>query len=209
MDGYPVRYSVDYQEGGHSRGLAFAGVFFFVKAIALIPHMIALFFVGIAAFFVLVGSLFVIVFTGAIPEWGVRWSVGVTNWSLRVNTWLFGMRDEYPPFGLDATYPGSIQTNLGGPERSRGLALTTILYPVRMLLALPHLLVLSVLSWLASIVAYVGFWIVLFTGRLPEGIHAFMNGVLSWSARAGLWIVSVVDEYPPFEWDDGSGSQTV
>ena len=82
MTDYPFRFTVDYQTGPRSRGLAVAGIVFFVKALLLIPHLFVLFFVGIAAIFVIIGNFVVIIFTGSIPDWGVRWIIGVTTWQL-------------------------------------------------------------------------------------------------------------------------------
>jgi len=45
---------------------------------------------------------FAILFTGAYPEGLYRFAVGYLRWSVRVETYLYLMRDEYPPFSFDA-----------------------------------------------------------------------------------------------------------
>jgi len=44
---------------------------------------------------------FAIVFTGSYPEGLYRFGVGVMRWSIRYETYLLLMRDEYPPFTLE------------------------------------------------------------------------------------------------------------
>lgn len=203
MGEYPIRYRIDHDAGERSRGWAFAGVFFFVKALALVPHIIALFFIGIVAGVLLWVSYIVILFTGSIPDWGVRWIQGALDWSTRTQVWLVGLTDEYPAFGLEAESPGRLEVEIGDPTRSRGLAALGIII-IKALLALPHLIVVSLIGYVVFPVAWVGYLIVLFTGKFPEGLHRFFVGYINWSVRTAAWIGSLTDAYPPFEWDDGS-----
>ena len=92
-----------------------------------------------------------------------------------------GMRDEYPPFSFDAPYPARVEAEPGAPERNRGHALAGLIYFVKMLLAIPHLII--VIGYAAGVVAWVGFWIVAFTGSFPPGLHRFFHAYLSWVAR--------------------------
>ncbi|HEX9853696.1 MAG TPA: DUF4389 domain-containing protein, partial [Acidimicrobiia bacterium] len=64
--------------------------------------------------------------------------------------------------------------------------------------ALPHLIVVGVLAWAAGIATWIGYWIIAFTGKLPEGLHTFVVGVQRWNSRIIGWIASLTDEYPPF-----------
>jgi hypothetical protein len=67
----------------------------------VIPHIIVRFFVGIAWFITTVFAWFAILFTGSYPEGLYGFSVGYLRWSLRVESYLLLMGDEYPPFSLE------------------------------------------------------------------------------------------------------------
>jgi hypothetical protein len=84
-------------------------------------------------------------------------------------------------------------------ESNRLLALCGALFVFpKVLLALPHLFVLTFVGLAAQILAYVSYWIVLITGKYPEGLHNFVKGALRWQFRVSAWIFGLVDEYPPF-----------
>jgi Domain of unknown function (DUF4389) len=94
-------------------------------------------------------------------------------------------------------YP--VRIELDRPERSsRLLALTGALVFLKTLLALPHAIVLWFLLVAQFFVVYVGYFVVLFTGRMPEGMFAFIAGVLQWNTRVAAWIYGLTDVYPPF-----------
>jgi len=92
---YPVTYSVEPQPGVRNR----LSVGF--RLILVIPHAVVLLFVGIAWCVTAFIGWLAILFTGAYPEGLYRFGVGYLRWSLRVETYLLLMQDEYPPFSLD------------------------------------------------------------------------------------------------------------
>lgn len=71
------------------------------RLILAIPQFIALFFISIAWVITAIIGWFAILFTGAYPEGLYRFAVGYLRWSLRVESYLLLMHDEYPPFSLD------------------------------------------------------------------------------------------------------------
>ncbi|OGG72740.1 hypothetical protein A3A38_03710 [Candidatus Kaiserbacteria bacterium RIFCSPLOWO2_01_FULL_53_17] len=84
-----------------SRLLAAMTLLFMIpKMIILIPHLIVLWFLGIAGFFAALAGQIVVLFTGTYPPQMHEFVIGVVRWRVRLAAYLFGLRDEYPPFTL-------------------------------------------------------------------------------------------------------------
>jgi hypothetical protein len=77
------------------------------------------------------------------------------------------------------------------------------LWLVKLLLAIPHYIVLCFL-WIAFIVVCViAFFNILFTGKYPKELFKFNTGVLRWTWRVGFYSYQALgtDKYPPFSLD--------
>jgi len=72
---------------------------------------------------------------------------------------------------------------------------------VHWLLGIPHLIIANVLSNVASVLAFVSWFIILFTGQLPQGIADFQCMILRYEARAYSYALWLREDYPPFEFD--------
>lgn len=72
-----------------------------LRLIYAIPQMIVLVFLGIAWVITVIIGWFAILFTGRYPDGLYTFGVGYMRWSLRVETYMLLMRDEYPPFSFD------------------------------------------------------------------------------------------------------------
>ncbi len=73
---------------------------------------------------------------------------------------------------------------------------------VRLILAVPHLVVLYVLGIAAEVVLLVCWFAALLTGRLPSGLADFLTGFLRWYTRVLAYLALLTDTYPPFEFAD-------
>jgi hypothetical protein len=94
-------------------------------------------------------------------------------------------------------YPVAVSVEMPASS-SRLLALLGLLFWLKSLLILPSFIVVMVLSMAATVVAWVGYAVVLFTGRMPRGIEQFLTGTLRWSTRVTAWLWGLTDRYPPF-----------
>ena len=93
----------------------------------------------------------------------------------------------------DSAYPVSVEGELD-PALGRWLWL------VKLLLIIPHLIILLFL-WVAFVVLTMVAWFaILFTGRYPRGIFDFKVGVRRWTWRVGYYSYSALatDRYPLF-----------
>ena len=92
------------------------------------------------------------------------------------------------PVTYDVEYPG---------ELSRWLIF------VKWLLAIPHLLILYVLSALLSILTFIAFFAILFTKRYPQELFNFAVNINRWTENVYAYVFLMRDEYPPFSWEPG------
>jgi len=72
---------------------------------------------------------------------------------------------------------------------------------VQWILAIPHLIIVSVLRYVAEAVAVISWFIIVFTGRLPAGLANFQAMYLRYEARTFTYAGFLQEEYPPFAFD--------
>ena len=81
---------------------------------------------------------------------------------------------------------------------------------VQWILAIPHLVLASVLQNVGEVVAVISWFVILFTGKLPAGLANFQVMALRYSARAEIYAGFLHAAYPPFEFamtgDDPGGT---
>ena len=150
--------------------------------------------IGGAAYVLAVVSWFTLLISATQPE-GIRdFQMFYLRWKTRALAYMGLFVDLYPPFG-DATYPASIEVGAAPAVRDK----STI--AVRLLLVLPHALVLTflVLAWFLTTV--LAWFAILFTGSFPAGLGQFGVGVMRWILRVEAYLLLLVDEYPPFSLD--------
>jgi hypothetical protein len=75
---------------------------------------------------------------------------------------------------------------------------------VRIILAIPQLVVLYVLGIAAEVVAVICWFAALVTGRLPAGLAEFQVGYLRWTTRVYAYLFLLTDAYPPFEFEESA-----
>ena len=149
---------------------------------------------GMLAGVVAVISWFAIVFTGSQPRGLWDLVAMYLRWKSKVMAYGALLRDEYPPFG-EGDYP--VQFGLGEFPETRD----RVTVGFRILLVIPHWIILFFLSIAWVITAIIGWLAIMFTGRYPEGLYHFAVGFLRWSIRLEAYFLLIHDEYPPFSLD--------
>ena len=166
-----------------------------IKWLLVVPHFIALFFVGIGAFFVAVYGFFAVLFTGRWPRGAFDYLVGTVRWVYRVVAYFHLMTDAYPPFSLadDPDYP--VRLNIDYPEQIANWRPL-----VQWLLAIPYLFIAGVLYWLTGVLTIVAFFTVIFTKQIPRGVFELMVPGLRWNLRGNAYAYFATERYPPLVW---------
>jgi uncharacterized protein DUF4389 len=194
---YPVSVEVQTQAGDHNRLTTL------LRPILAIPHSILVGpiywssrtggagLIGAAAYVLAIVSWFLLLTTGEHPQ-GIRdFSRYYLRWRTRALAYMALFVDLYPPFG-DGPYPATITVVDPGAPRDRA----TI--AVRLLLAIPHLIIVCILAFAWLIVTIVAWFVILFTGSYPPSLLRFSLGVMRWVLRVEVYMLLLVDEYPPF-----------
>jgi hypothetical protein len=75
---------------------------------------------------------------------------------------------------------------------------------LRIILAIPHAIVLAILGIAFAVVWLIAVISILIYGTYPGWAFDFIRGYLRWNARVLAYMASLVDEYPPFSFSDDS-----
>lgn len=150
---------------------------------------------GAVAAVVAMISWFAIVFTGNRPDGLRSLAAFYLRWRVRATAYVTLLRDEYPPFG-DGSYPASLVIDPPETPRDR------VSVAFRLILILPHLIVLCLLSIAWAFTTIVAWFAILFNGTYPPGLERFAIAVLRWNIRVEAYALLLHDEYPPFRLDN-------
>jgi hypothetical protein len=74
----------------------------------------------------------------------------------------------------------------------------------RLILAIPHLLWLTLWGVIAILAAIVNWFAALFTGRSPDGLHTFLGTFLRYSTHVRAYILLIADPFPGFTGRQGT-----
>jgi hypothetical protein len=74
---------------------------------------------------------------------------------------------------------------------------------LRIILAIPHAIILAFVGIAFAIVWLISAISILASGSYPDWASSFIRGYLRWNARLLAYMASLVDEYPPFSFSDG------
>jgi len=138
-------------------------------------------------------TLLMILFRQRYPRWWFDFAVELARFGARVCAYLVLLTDRYP----STVDEQSVHLQIDYPDTERDL--NRWLPLVKWLLAIPHYVVLFVLSVAAFFAVVVAWFAILFTGRYPRGLFDFVVGVGRWWLRVQAYaFLLVTDRYPPF-----------
>jgi hypothetical protein len=170
-----------------------------VQWLLALPHLLILYALGILSQVVGLISWFIVVITGKLPASLAGIQAMYLRYVNRVMAYQGFLMSAYPPFSFDTAsndpgdYTGEMvdfEPKLEGRNR-----LTTFF---RIILVIPHAVILVFLGIAAFFAWLVGFFAVLFTARWPESLRRFVIGYMRWELRVNAYWLLLTDEYPPF-----------
>ena len=168
-----------------------------VNVVLVIPSVLWLFVLTLGVAVVSVLGWFAILLTGRLPDSWSDYIMGVLRYQWRVNAYLFWLTDRYPDFNPPAGHidPGDYPAIL---YCARPLERDRVTVGLRLVLVIPHLVVLYILGLVGAVVLLIAGLAVLVMGQWPAGLRPFAVGLFRWSARVQAYLHLVTDEYPPF-----------
>lgn len=199
--GYPVQVSFDLARS-NNRFFAVPLLGFLAKTIMLVPHVVLLSLLGAGAALAQLVLWAPVLVKGQYPAWGEKFIGGTLRWSARVQAYHFGLTDQYPPFSFgsndDASYP--VQVRFDVPSLSgRFWAVPLVGMLAKLIMLVPHLVVLYALGIVVLLLNLVTWAPVLFKGQYPEWGYSLVGGYLRWYTRVSAFLFGLNDQYPPFQ----------
>jgi len=142
---------------------------------------------------VFLATVLMLLFRRKYPRWWFDWNLALTKFGTRVAAYFALLRDEYPSTDeeqavrIDIAYPAAAR------DLNRWLPL------IKWFLAIPHYIVVCVLGIAACFCVIIAWFAILFTGRYPRALFAFVVGVFRWWLRVAAYaLLLTTDRYPPF-----------
>ena len=170
-----------------------------VQWLLAIPHFMVLYALRTVVEVLAVISWFIVVFTGRLPDGIAKVQAMSLRYQARVTLYAGFLQDEYPPFNFDTSSPDPgdvlrLRVNLQPELENRN----RVTVGFRLILAIPHAIVLVALWIAAAVIFIIGFFAVLFTGRWPQGMRDFVLNVIRYQLRFEAYLSLLTDRYPPF-----------
>lgn len=155
-----------------------------------VPHLVWLTLWGILALLAAIASWFATLATGTSPESLHRFLAAYLRYQLHVGAFLYLVGNPFPGFaGTEGTYPVELRV-AGRTAQNRWVVF------FRLALALPALLLAAAYGSLLFVVAVLGWFAALFTGRMPLGLRNAGAMGLRYTAQLYGYLFLVTDSYP-------------
>lgn len=190
-----MKFGIKHQET-YSRGELILRTLFGLFYMAL-PHLFLLIFLQLWSAILNFITFWVILFTGEFPEGMFKFQLNLRRWNLRLQARMMNLSDGYPAFGLESE-DENIIIELERPVKSNRISILLRQIFGIFYVLIPHVFCLYFVMIGMSFVQFIAFWVVLFTGKFPVGMHTFIVGVLRWQFRLDAFMSFMTDTYPPF-----------
>lgn len=162
---------------------------FFRLALAF-PHLVWLSLWGVLALLAAIVNWLATLVAGVSPQWLHRFLSAYVRYQLHVSAFLYLVGNPFPGFvGAAGSYP--IELHVAARQRQNRW---TVLF--RLILALPALLLAAVFGQLLLVLAVLGWFAALITGRMPLGLRNLGAFALRYVAQTNAYLLLVTGAYP-------------
>lgn len=162
----------------------------FFRFLLFLPHLVWLVLWGIAALLAAVAGWFATLVLGRLPDPLHRFLGAYLRYQTHVEAFLFLVGNPFPGFtGTAGTYPVDVEIDPPAPQNRWKTAF-------RLLLAIPALIVSGALDSALFVAAFLGWFVGLALGRMPESLRNLGAYALRYSAQTYGYLYLLTDGYP-------------
>jgi Domain of unknown function (DUF4389) len=161
----------------------------FFRLILAIPHFIFLYLWGIAASFVVLIVWFVALFTRRVPDGLHNFLAAYLRYTTRVYGYVLLLSNPFPPFSSAGDYPIDARVDPAA-DQSR----LSVFF--RIILAIPALFLVYVFRLVNSVVAFLAWFYILFTGRMNEAMRNLSAWLLRYEVQTYGYLMLLTSRYP-------------
>ena len=161
----------------------------FFRVLLAIPHLIWVSLWGVAAEVAVLIAWFAALFTGRVPDGLHNFIASYLRYSIRVTAYIFLLADPFPPFDSAGSYPVDVRIDPPQPQ-SR----LTVFF--RLLLGIPAMLLTYVFRAVNQLVALLGWFYCLATGRMNEGMRNISAWLLRYETQTYAYLFLLTGQYP-------------
>jgi hypothetical protein len=161
----------------------------FFRLLLAIPQLVVLGLWSIVVYLAVVVAWFAALFTGRVPD-GLHAFIArfLRAWT-HLNAYVFLLADPWPPFDGSPGYPVDVRIDPAAPQ-SR----LTVFF--RALLAIPAYLLMYVFGMVNRVVALVGWFYCLATGRMNQGMRDLSAWLLRYEVQTMGYSMLLTGRYP-------------
>jgi hypothetical protein len=162
----------------------------FFRLILSIPLYLWLYLWGIVAAFAVLINWIVTLVRGTSPEGLHNFVASYLRYMTHFSAYLYLIANPYPGFtGREGTYP--VDLEIDGPERQNRWKTA-----FRWILVIPAAILAWVLGQVVIIVAFLGWFVCLALGRMPQGMRDLSAYCLRFQMQTYVYAAVLTDRYP-------------
>ena len=165
----------------------------FFRLILVIPHAIWAALLGIVAALAVIGNWFATLFAGKSPQGLHNFLANYFRYVTQIAAYCFLIADPYPGFLFINMEEYPVDLEVAPPEVQNRW---TVLF--RIILAIPAMLITSVLRNITGLLAVFSWVMGVLTARVPEGVRNFSAFALRYETQTYAYLALLTSQYPNF-----------
>lgn len=161
----------------------------FFRLILAIPHLIWLTLWSIAAVFAGIANWAVTLISGISPPGLHNFLAAYVRYSTQVSAYFYLVADPFPSFAGKPGYPVDLEIDPPQPQNRWKTGF-------RLILVIPAWILVSVLQYVVQIIGFLGWFVCLALGRMPQGMRDLSAYCLRFQAQTYAYLAVLTDRYP-------------